>query len=423
MMTDLITKIKFIVKDGFLHIMIGNTLSKMIAFLSSILIVRLVNKTDYGYLAYADNLYAYINLFAGLGLSMALLKYCSPLKSAEENKYYYLVSLKYGTIFQIVITMLMLVYVNLRTISFPSARGLLNLLIIYPAAVNILNTIQSYMRSQMKNKLYANIGIIQTILVFIFSVLLTILLGIKGVIYSRYIASFLTIYLSYVLFLKKEFKMVNINKVSISSFEKKEFWRMAISLMIANLFSMIMPINEMYIINSLIKDETITATYKVATLIPSQIVFIINSIVIYTFPKISELSQNKKLAYKKIKEIGAYTAVIITIVTIIGILTNPAIINMLYGSAYKDSIGLSRVFWISFGLNATLRIIPMNMLPALGYTNFNTVISIFSFIIHGLLEIYFISTYGIMGAAYAIILVYLVTGISYWIYLKHVCNK
>ena len=47
------------IKGGFFHIFVGNTLVKMIAFVSSIVIVRLVDKTDYAYLTYADNLYNY----------------------------------------------------------------------------------------------------------------------------------------------------------------------------------------------------------------------------------------------------------------------------------------------------------------------------------------------------------------------------
>ena len=58
---------------------------------------------------------------------------------------------------------------------------------------------------------------------------------------------------------------------------------MSISLMISNLFSLIMPINEMTLINELIRDEVITANYKIAIMIPSQLAFVTQSIVIYYF--------------------------------------------------------------------------------------------------------------------------------------------
>ena len=40
-------KMKSLIAGGFFHIFVGNTLVKMIAFISSIVIVRLVNKNDY----------------------------------------------------------------------------------------------------------------------------------------------------------------------------------------------------------------------------------------------------------------------------------------------------------------------------------------------------------------------------------------
>lgn len=88
-MNDLVKKGKHLIKGGFLHILVGNTLNKMIAFISSIVIVRLVEKAEYGNLSYADNLYAYINLFAGLGVSAALLKFCGPNISKSENRYFF----------------------------------------------------------------------------------------------------------------------------------------------------------------------------------------------------------------------------------------------------------------------------------------------------------------------------------------------
>ena len=70
-------KIVGLLRGGFFHIFIGNTLVKMIAFISSIVIVRLVSKNDYAYLTYADNLYNYAISFAGLGMASSILKYCA----------------------------------------------------------------------------------------------------------------------------------------------------------------------------------------------------------------------------------------------------------------------------------------------------------------------------------------------------------
>lgn len=45
--------------------------------ISSIVIARLVDKTQYAYLSYSDTIFGYVTLFSGLGLTSALLKVCA----------------------------------------------------------------------------------------------------------------------------------------------------------------------------------------------------------------------------------------------------------------------------------------------------------------------------------------------------------
>ena len=85
-------QIKSLFHNGFFHILLGGTLSKVIAFFSSIIIVRFVEKTEYAYLAYSDNIYSYVYLITGLGLDSAILKYCVS-DNKEKNKSYFKFSL------------------------------------------------------------------------------------------------------------------------------------------------------------------------------------------------------------------------------------------------------------------------------------------------------------------------------------------
>ena len=68
---------------------------------------------------------------------------------------------------------------------------------------------------------------------------------------------------------------------------------MSVALMVSNLFSMIMPINEQTLVNEILHNEIITANYRVATLIPSQMSFITQSIIIYYF---TILAQKENIA-------------------------------------------------------------------------------------------------------------------------------
>ena len=68
-------QVRGLIERGALHIFLGNFVTKFVAFFGSIFIVRLLSKADYGTLGYMENLFHYVYLFAGLGLTNALFRY------------------------------------------------------------------------------------------------------------------------------------------------------------------------------------------------------------------------------------------------------------------------------------------------------------------------------------------------------------
>lgn len=418
-MNSLIQKIKALFRDGFFHILIGNVLIKLVAFLSSIVVVRLVSKQEYAYLGCADNYYQYINLLSGLGLSTALLKFCSPQRNLGENKFYFNLSIRVGVIFQLAASIVLVIGVYCNDIPFPQARGLVAVLILYPVFTLVITTLQNYIRSQLENKLFARMGVIQTIALFAASIPLALLLGTYGVVAARYIAMLVVIYIGYS-YMRKAIPG-NTQIVKPQTEEIKLFWKLAISMMLANLFSMIMPINETFLINSYIKDEIVSANYKVAVLIPSQIVFITNSIVVYLFPKIAQMANDLSGAFKKTIKVEGLLLGIIGFVCLVGYFVSPLLIRIVYGVQYLDAISLSKTYWIVYGINAGFRMLPMNVLPAVGSTSFNSTVSVVSCVVHAVVLRFLLERVGIYGAPYSLILVYSLSGILYWLYLFMKC--
>ena len=62
--------------------------------------------------------------------------------------------------------------------------------------------------------------------------------------------------------------------------------------------------------------------------------------------------------------------------------------------------------------------LPMNILPAIGYAQFNVVVAVASCIIHFIIDYFLITYFGIKGAVIAGGVVYFCSGIAYWSYLK-----
>ena len=197
---------------------------------------------------------------------------------------------------------------------------------------------------------------------------------------------------------------------------------MSAAMMITNMFSSIIMTNEMFIINHVIKDELITASYKAGTLIPSQLTIIANSVIVYIFPLVGDSEGNHKLAFSLIKKAELLCLSLVGVAAVIGVLVNPFLIRTLYGEQYLDSVKISNIYWIVCALNAGLRMIPLNLLPAIGKAKFCAIMSIASCVIHAIVDYFLISSYGIHGAVYAACGIYVLSAIIYWIAVWRACR-
>ena len=417
MIQALSQKIQNLFQGGFFHVFIGNTLVKMIAFVSSIVIVRLVDKVDYAYLTYADNLYNYVISFAGLGMTSAILKYCASAKSKEEDKAYFVFAMKYGTLFEAVLSILVVVYVTIFTTPFPEAKHIVYLLVLYPVFNNLFNTSLSYLRAHGENQTYAKAAVVQTLEVFVFSILFVLVTGISGIALARYCA-ILGAVLVVIPVLSK--KLGKVSALKLTRKEIKTFMMMSISLTMSNLFSLIMPINEMTLVNELLHNEIVTANYKIAIMIPGQLAFVTQSIIVYYFTIVARTEDRNEI-WKICKKVGLATAVIITAISFIGLILSPIIIRVVYGSKYADATSLCTIFWIVNALNAAVRMIPMNFLPAMGFAKFNAVMAAMSCMLHLAMTYFSIVKFGIWGVGVATGGVYFISGLIYWIYLRKKC--
>ena len=406
-------KIKMLLSQGFFHILLGGTLTKVIAFISSILIVRFVSKEDYAYLTYADNLYSYIYLFACFGLDTAVLKYCIN-EDKRKNKGYFLFAFRTGMLIEMILIVIIVIAINIFPVAFEQSRAYLYALLLYPTLYFIVCLLQAFMRARLKNKEFAYAGIIQTGIVLLVSVSLVFVVSAFSVIIARYCAAVIVI--AYCFYILRD-ELNTKETIILTRDNKREFVMFGISLLIANVFSMIMPINEVFLVNNVIRDTTVTANYKVASLIPQQLGFITSAIITFYFPYFARMVDRKEI-WEKSKNVGLVTGGIISGIVIIGAILSPVIIRITYGNKYSDINLLMTVLWVVYGINAGFRMLPMNILPAIGYTRFNMVLSIATCVVHFVIDYYLIKSFGVNGAAIAGAIVYSLTGFAYWAYLR-----
>ncbi len=106
-----------------------------------------------------------------------------------------------------------------------------------------------------------------------------------------------------------------------------------------------------------------------------------------------------------------------------GILFTPIFLPHFYGKKYSDAVGISLGLWIMRGMNAGIRMVPMNMLIAIGKYRFNLKMSVFTFVIQIIVDWIFIIQWGVHGMVFGTIFIYLITGILYWTAFIHASSS
>lgn len=419
LITKGITGLKQLVKGGFFYILTGGVLNKAIAMISSIVIAKLVDKAAYAELAYADNIYSYIALISGLGMSQALLKFCCTDDNTSLHRAYIRYACTLGGTFELIACIVACIVLSVLDIPYPKARTFAWVLVLYPLLTYIITTNSIYMRTQLENKRYAITGVLQSASVCLFSVGLIPLVGISGVISARYLAAILALIYGLIYIFPK---LKGSKKMILPKDVKKAFFGMGFSLMLANFFSGIVPINEAFLVNNLIRDLNTTANFKVAGIFPQFLILISGAVMVYFFPMVAKLTDKNQIK-KKVISIALVNFGVIVFATLVGILCTPLAIRICYGEKYLDAISISRILWIMRGMNCAVRMVPINMLPAIGKTKFNMVSSIISCIAQCLLDTYFLKNYGVVGVAYGATIVYFLSGVAYWIYFFYCCKE
>ena len=418
--TKLLSAVKSLLSKGFFHIVIGNTLVKCVSLCSAILLPRiLVPESIYGMLGTVDNVNSYLILINGLGLANSVLRFCAMKDTLEEKTTVFRFCLKFGLIADGLIVLIFVPLLLFSTLFSGGNYGASKYYILVACLIPLLTYIQEvamlYMRANLMNKAYAKVSVLYTILYAGFQILLALLCSLTGVFIGRYIALSITAFICFWMLFRN--KVIAKDASLLTRKEKKEIVLYGLGCMITNAFSLIMPYNETLVVNLVLENLNSTAYYKAASMIPSNLQFIATSVVVFIFPYFAKKSgQWRWIRKNSLLVILGMLAIMVPIMAV-GYLLSPQIILWIYGANYSPAIEIMKPMWIAFGINAIVRIPLGNILAALGKLKFNIVLSAVISLLHLALDCFFISTMGIGGAAYALMISYGVSSLCSVIYL------
>lgn len=400
--------IKKLITSGFVHVFGANTLNQVLSFLSGIVLVRVLSKADYGCFSSALNYYQFFLLLSGLGISSGILQMCSEYSNRPDvSKRIY----EWGSYFGIVVNILLSICILLVGLFVPMPiAGTNNLLVCFcalPIFTLIYEMAIAKMRGDIRAKEYSYANIVNMVFYCGFSILGAILLTSKGLIFGRYLAYIITS-----IIIAKKMKVVpSLKKVSLEADLRKPLLEVSLISVVNNGLSTLFSLLEVFIIGIVVAESTVTASYKVATTIPTALNFIPTALVVYVYPYFATNKDNPlwlKVNFRRcILGLGFANAIISGTLLLIA---EPLVI-LLFGAEYADCVNVFRMLVIGYFIGGTFRTLSGNLLVSQRKLLYNTVVAVIGCIVSLVANVILVPRLGSVGAAWAHICVLVITGI------------
>lgn len=403
---------------GFTHLFGSSVINKVLGFVSSFILVRLIPKADYGVYSNADNIISMFCIFEGLGMTTTWLQFgCTKTGKEKENTWSFCF---YSSIFFQVILCVVIALTG-RFVHFGiEGTGKMLIYMSFLPLFRLISEMQRiYMRTEMMNKEYAHVNTFSAIITVLLSISFSILLLANGLILSGYFVSIVTI-----LFVSLKYKIkLPKPKNNLQSSEKKELIKFSLVCTINNSTSSLMYLLDTFILGIVIAQSTVTASYKVASKIPVALAFIPTCLMIYIYPYFAKHANDKRWCKKNFRSVifgmGAFN---FSLVAVLILFASP-IIKLIFGAQYLDAVPAFRILCLNYAVQSTFRNIPGQLLVTQKKLGFNTLTGVVSGLLNTALNLLLIPRFSSNGAAMATLIVSALVGLVNMIYITKVFNN
>ena len=378
-------------------------INKLIAFINSIIVARILSKNDFGVYSYCYSIIQFFILLRGLGLNNSMLQFCSERGTDDYKRKIYKFAIKKGFIITYIISFLCVIFTFIFDFRIDRSDYYLRLLSFIPVLMFIRESYSMILRTKFRNKEYALTTNIDTVTNLMFPILCGWLFGLVGYIMGLYIAYIVSIYI------ERRFvcdDLISIKEAGcIDDKLAKSLLSYGIICCVTNAISQSLYLTDSFLIGAILQDSTVLADYKIATGIPFAFNFIPLTLAIYITPYYALHNTEPKWIKQKTYMLLAMNGTINVFIGCILLALADYIIPIIYGEQYVSAIPCFRVLVLSYIVSSVIKIPIGNILVMLRMVKYNLVTSCIEGGLNIAFDIILIRYYGAIGAAYATLLI------------------
>lgn len=402
-----------LVNTGFFHIFGSSTINKVIGFVSSWVIVRIISKPEYGVYTKANNIYSFFLLLSGLGIASAVLQICSESNDEKRRNDFYCFGMRFGLKINLLLALLIACVGLFVPLSIEGSNRLLVMMCGLPIALIIPEMQLLYLRSTMQNKSFSKANTFCCVVHMLLSCLFAFVWKAPGLVFANYLSYAITAF-----FIAKRYNAPAVcRKVRLAREDKKTLFSIALISMLNSGLSQLMYLLDVFVLGVFVPDSSVIASYKIATNIPTAMSFIPSALVVYLYPYFARHKDDRKWLIRSYeKMVISFGLFNICISAGLFLLATP-IIRILFGAQYLDAVIPFRILSISYFFSATFRTISGNLIVTQRKLKFNLFMAVISSAMNTALNVIMIQKWQSIGAAIATLVTCFVTGLASTIYL------
>lgn len=388
-------------KGGF--VFASFVIEKLIGLFNTIYLVRLIAKEDFGLITLISSLFAIAITLNGLGSVQGLLRYGSMEESEEEKnklaQYIFKTGLKKHILLTIGFTIIALFY----EIKFIGIWMIVLWFTIRFIGYYFYFFILTYYRIHHQNNRYGSISIFVNCVGSILTFLLTWKLNTLGYLFGLAFTPWLSLlFFKSIIFQKS---ILNLKTINL-----KEFWSYSLQSAINYGLAEVMIMLDVLFIG-LFLSETDVANYKIAIILPMNLIFLAAVIIQTDFPKIVTHANDKNYLSQYIKNYHQIFIPLGIVISLIGFFIKDWVVTFVFGPEYGQVGWLFFIILIAVVFNMCFRNLFSNLLSAVGLAKENTKVALTSIGTMIILSVILIPLFGILGAAIALSLTFITMGI------------
>lgn len=383
-------------ETGFLNIVGAGVLNKIVTFASSVILVRVISKGDYGTYSYALNIINYFILFNGFGTSACVVQLCVERGEAGGRaEFAYRTASSMGMIWDVVLTIAIVVAAIFLPFPVEGANILLLFLAPFPILSLAMDLQLQRLRSRFMNKEYALATNINSFSIAAFSVGGAVIGSSAGLSVGRSVAMAASSLVARLVYKVK----VWVRPPKVGFAMVLDILKMAVAVCLTNATSQLIILVGTTLVGALTGDQVAVASYAAATTIPFALMFLPSMVMTYAAPYFIRHAGDRAWVLKKWGLCTVGVGVVVSVVAVACIVGSGWVVPFVFGEQYASSIPSFQILMVAFAVGSTFRTVSGNVLASHRRYGFNFVSNTVSLALALVATYVLVPSMGIAGAA------------------------